>query len=164
MYESNFLDLDPVARDRSDLGLPVIRITFQQYRNELAVIEYVRKKSVDLLKKMGVEKIWMGPTLTGVGSSHDLGGLRIGDDATNSVVDADLMTHEVPNLDVMSGAVFPSCPESIPDADDTSPFVASRRLARTRVETRRRIVAVSSRARAAAGLTRFWKDSDLLCS
>jgi gluconate 2-dehydrogenase alpha chain len=98
MYESNFLDLDPVARDRSDLGLPVIRITFQQYRNELAVIEYVRKKSVDLLKKMGVEKIWMGPTLSGVGSSHDLGGLRIGDDATNSVVDADLMTHEVPNL------------------------------------------------------------------
>jgi hypothetical protein len=97
MYESNFLDLDPVARDRSDLGLPVIRITFQQYRNELAVIEYVRKKSVDLLKKMGVEKIWMDPTLSGVGSSHDLGGLRIGDDATNSVVDADLMTHEVPN-------------------------------------------------------------------
>ena len=44
------------------MGLPVIRITFQQYRNELAVIDYVRTKSVDLLKKMGVEKIWMGPT------------------------------------------------------------------------------------------------------
>ena len=110
MYESNFLDLDPVARDRSGVGLPVIRITFQQYRNELAVIDYVRTKSVDLLKKMGVEKIWMGPTLTGVGSSHDLGGLRMGDDATNSVVNADLMTHEVRNLYVMSGAVFPSCP------------------------------------------------------
>jgi gluconate 2-dehydrogenase alpha chain len=109
MYESNFLDLDPVARDRSGVGLPVIRITFQQYRNELAVIEYVRKKSVDLLKKMGVEKIWMGPVLTGVGSSHDLGGLRMGNDEKTSVVNADLMTHDVPNLYVMSGAVFPSC-------------------------------------------------------
>jgi gluconate 2-dehydrogenase alpha chain len=34
----------------------------------------------------------------------------MGDDATNSVVNADLMTHEVRNLYVMSGAVFPSCP------------------------------------------------------
>ena len=39
MYESNFLDLDPVARDRSGVGLPVIRMTFQQYRNELALID-----------------------------------------------------------------------------------------------------------------------------
>jgi gluconate 2-dehydrogenase alpha chain len=110
MYEANFLDLDPVARDRSGVGLPVIRITFQQYRNELAVIDYVRQRSVELLKKMGVEKIWTGPTLTGVGSSHDLGGLRMGADEAASVVNADLMTHEVPNLYVMSGAVFPSCP------------------------------------------------------
>jgi gluconate 2-dehydrogenase alpha chain len=70
----------------------------------------MRTKSVDLLKKMVGEKIWMGPTLTGVGRAHALGGLRMGDDATNSVVNADLMTHEVPNLYVMSGAVFPSCP------------------------------------------------------
>ena len=65
----------------------------------------------------------------------------MGDDATNSVVNADLMTHEVRNLYVMSGAVFPSCPGIQLDADDTSPFVASRQLARTRVETRPRIVA-----------------------
>ena len=110
MYEANFLDLDPVVRDRSGLGLPVIRITFQQYRNELAVIDFIRQRSVELMRKMGVEKIWMGPTLTGVGSSHDLGGLRMGTDEAKSVVNADLMAHEVPNLYVMSGAVFPSCP------------------------------------------------------
>jgi gluconate 2-dehydrogenase alpha chain len=110
MYEANFLDLDPVVRDRSGLGLPVIRITFQQYRNELAIIDYIRQRSVELLKAMGVEKTWTGPTLTGVCSSHDLGGLRMGADETASVVDADLRAHEVPNLYVMSGAVFPSCP------------------------------------------------------
>ncbi|MBA3516535.1 MAG: GMC family oxidoreductase [Rhizobiales bacterium] len=110
MYDANFLDLDPVVRDRSGLGLPVIRITFQQYPNELKVIDYVRKRSVELLRQMGVEKIWTGPTLTGVSSSHDLGGLRMGTDEATSVVDADLRTHEVPNLYVMSGAVFPSCP------------------------------------------------------
>ena len=109
MYEANFLDLDPVARDRSGLGLPVIRITFQQYANELAIIDFVRKRSFELMRAMGVEKLWTGPPLTGVSSSHDLGGLRMGMDQARSVVDADLRAHEVPNLYVMSGAVFPSC-------------------------------------------------------
>ncbi len=110
MYEDNFLDLDPVVRDRSGLGLPVIRITFQQYANELAIIDFVRQRSVELMRAMGVEKTWPGPTLTGVGSSHDLGGLRMGTDEARSVVDQDLRAHEVPNLYVMGGAVFPSCP------------------------------------------------------
>ena len=34
----------------------------------------------------------------------------MGTDEAASVVNADLMTHEVPNLYVMSGAVFPSVP------------------------------------------------------
>jgi gluconate 2-dehydrogenase alpha chain len=34
----------------------------------------------------------------------------MGNDPTASVVDANLMTHEVPNLYVMSGATFPSVP------------------------------------------------------
>ncbi len=110
MYEANFLDLDPVVRDRSGLGLPVIRITFQQYENELAIIDFVRQRSIELMRSMGVEKVWTGPALTGVGSSHDLGGLRMGTDETVSVVDPDLRSHEVPNLYVMGGAVFPSCP------------------------------------------------------
>ena len=110
MYDANFLDLDPVVRDTSGLGLPVIRITFQQYENELKIIRFVRERSKELLRQMGVEKIWTGPELTGVGSSHDLGGLRMGTDEAASVVNADLMTHEVPNLYVMSGAVFPSVP------------------------------------------------------
>ena len=110
MYDANFLDLDPDVRDTSGRGLPVIRITFQQYPNELALIRFIRERSVEILKKMGVEKTWTGPTLTGVGSSHDLGGLRMGTDETSSVVNADCMTHEVPNLYIMSGAVFPSVP------------------------------------------------------
>ena len=97
-----------VLVDRS--AVPVIRITFQQYPNELALIRFIRERSVEILKKMGVEKTWTGPTLTGVGSSHDLGGLRMGTDETSSVVNADCMTHEVPNLYIMSGAVFPSVP------------------------------------------------------
>ena len=33
-----------------------------------------------------------------------------GTDETTAVVNADCMTHEVPNLYIMSGAVFPSVP------------------------------------------------------
>ena len=110
MYEANFLDLDPDVRDTSGVGLPVIRITFQQYPNELAIIRYIRERSVEIMREMGVEKTWTGPTLTGVGSSHDLGGLRMGTDENSSVVNSDMMTHEVPNLYIASGAIFPSVP------------------------------------------------------
>ena len=110
MYDANFLDLDPDVKDTSGVGLPVVRITFQQYPNELALIQFVRERSGEIMKEMGVEKTWVGPTLTGVGSSHDLGGLRMGFDENSSVVNADCMAHEVPNLYVMSGAVFPSVP------------------------------------------------------
>jgi gluconate 2-dehydrogenase alpha chain len=110
MYEENYLDLDPTVKDRSGLGLPVVRITYKQRRNELAIIQYLREKSIEILQEMGAAKIWVGPAMTGVGSSHDLGGIRMGKDPASSVVGSSLMCHDVENLYVMSGAVFPSCP------------------------------------------------------
>ena len=108
-YESNYLDLDPVHRDRSGLGLPVLRVTYDLQPNEHRLADFMESKSEEILRAMGATKTWRGPRFTGAGSSHDLGGCRMGDDPAVSVVDRDLQVHDTPGLYVFSGAVFPTC-------------------------------------------------------
>lgn len=109
-YTTNFLDLDPRHRDRSGLGLPVIRITYDMRKNEHDLANWLEGKSEEILTRMGASKTWRGPRFTGVGSSHDLGGCRMGADPDTSVVDPGLQVHDTPGLYVFSGATFPTCP------------------------------------------------------
>jgi gluconate 2-dehydrogenase alpha chain len=109
-YSTHTLDLDPEYRDRSGLGLPVIRITYDLEENERKLSNWMIGKAEACLRYMGAERTWRGPILTGVCSSHDLGGCRMGNDPSASVVDADLHVHDTPGLYVFSGAVFPTCP------------------------------------------------------
>jgi gluconate 2-dehydrogenase alpha chain len=108
-YECNFLDLDPVHRDRSGLGVPVVRVTYDLQANERRLAEFMEGKAEEILRAMGARQTWRGPCFTGAGSSHDLGGCRMGDDPAVSVVDRDLQVHDAPGLSVFSGAVFPTC-------------------------------------------------------
>ncbi len=109
-YSSSFLDLDPRHRDRSGLGLPLIRITYDLQENERRQLLWMGARAEDILRVMGSTRTWLGPHLSGVCSSHDLGGCRMGEDPTASVVDPDLRVHDTPGLYVFSGAVFPTCP------------------------------------------------------
>jgi gluconate 2-dehydrogenase alpha chain len=108
-YEDNVLDLDPVHRDRSGLGLPLLRVTYDLHPNEGRQAEFFEEKSEEILRAMRATKIWRGPRFTGAGSSHDLGGTRMGDDPAGSVVDRTLQVHDTPGLYVFSGSVFPTC-------------------------------------------------------
>jgi gluconate 2-dehydrogenase alpha chain len=107
-YEDAFLDLDPRVRDRSGLGMPVVRITWDIHRNERRLIDFVEEKTRRILREMGAAQIWTGGRFTGAGSAHDLGGCRMGTDPASSVVDPALRVWETPNLYVYGGAVFPS--------------------------------------------------------
>jgi gluconate 2-dehydrogenase alpha chain len=109
-YQRNFLDLDPRYRDKSGLGLPLIRITYDLRENEQRLAQHMEGKAEEILREMGATKTWRGPRFTGVGSSHDLGGCRMGEDPASSVVDPELRVHDTPGLYVLSGAVFPTCP------------------------------------------------------
>ena len=109
-YESNFLDLDPRHRDRSGLGLPLVRITYDLRENEGRLAAWMEDRSEEILRRMGATKTWRGPRFTGVGSSHDLGGCRMGEDPASSVVSPELCVHDTPGLYVFGGAVFPTCP------------------------------------------------------
>jgi gluconate 2-dehydrogenase alpha chain len=109
-YVTHTLDLDPVHRDRSGVGLPVIRITYDLRENERRLAAWMMNKAQECLKAMGASRTWQGPAMTGVCSSHDVGGCRMGDDPTASVVNDGLEVHDTPGLYVFSGAVFPTCP------------------------------------------------------
>jgi gluconate 2-dehydrogenase alpha chain len=109
-YRTDFLDLDPRHRDRSGLGLPVIRITCDLRENERRLSEWMETKAEEILRVMGATKTWRGPRFRGVCSSHDLGGCRMGEDPYTSVVDPTLRVHDTPGLYVFGGAVFPTCP------------------------------------------------------
>jgi gluconate 2-dehydrogenase alpha chain len=109
-YQRNFLDLDPRYRDKSGLGLPLIRITYDLRENEQRLAEHLEGKAEEILREMGATKTWHGPRFTGVGSSHDLGGCRMGEDPAASVVDPELRVHDTPGLYVLSSAVLPTCP------------------------------------------------------
>jgi gluconate 2-dehydrogenase alpha chain len=109
-YHTDFLDLDPRHRDRSGLGLPLVRITCDLRENERRLAEWMETKTEEILSTMGATKTWRGPRFRGVCSSHDLGGCRMGEDPATSVVDPDLRVHDTPGLYVFGGAVFPTCP------------------------------------------------------
>ena len=87
---------------------PVVRITWDIHENERRMMDFLEGKARGILREMGADAVWTGARLTGVGSAHDLGGLRMGADPKTSVVDPHLRLHEAPNLYVMSGGVFPS--------------------------------------------------------
>lgn len=108
-YHDNYLDIDPNQRDRSGLGLPVVRVTYDLHPNELRISDYMEERCDEILRAMGASQTWSGPRFTGAGSSHDVGGCRMGDDPTRSVVDRKLQVHDTPGLYVFSGAVFPTC-------------------------------------------------------
>jgi gluconate 2-dehydrogenase alpha chain len=109
-YASNSIELDPDYRDRSGVGLPVLRLTYDLRDNEQRLADWMEAKSEEILREMGATKTWRGDRFTGVGSSHDFGGARMGDDPLKSVVNPELGVHDTPGLYVFSGAAFPTCP------------------------------------------------------
>jgi gluconate 2-dehydrogenase alpha chain len=109
-YRNNFIELDPHYRDRSGIGLPVLRITYDLRENEHRLADWMEAKAEEILNVMGATNTWRGDRFTGVGSSHDFGGARMGEDPEKSVVNSELEVHDTPGLYVYSGATFPSCP------------------------------------------------------
>jgi gluconate 2-dehydrogenase alpha chain len=109
-YVNNYVELDPHHRDRSGLGLPVLRITYDLRENEHRLADWMEGKSEEILREMGATKTWRGDRFTGVGSSHDFGGARMGEDPEKTLVSPELRVHDTPGLYVFSGAAFPTCP------------------------------------------------------
>jgi choline dehydrogenase-like flavoprotein len=55
-----------------------------------------------------LDEATLGPNLCGVFTAHQMGGCRLGEDPSRSVVDPDLRHHYLTNLWVADGSVFPT--------------------------------------------------------
>lgn len=105
----SFVDLDPARVDA--FGLPAARRHVQWGTNEEALFNDMVGWSLAILEKAGAEVLTVPD---GPAPNHELGGCRMGSDPRTSVVDAHCRTHDVPNLYVVDGSVFPSASEKNP--------------------------------------------------
>jgi gluconate 2-dehydrogenase alpha chain len=106
-YADQTIDLDPNVRD--DWGLPAPRMTYDWRRpNEVARVEFVRKKLEEIGRAMGAAHVWLGPSSPGAPGSHHEGGTRMGSDPKTSVVNKYGQSWDVPNLFVVGSSTFPT--------------------------------------------------------
>jgi choline dehydrogenase-like flavoprotein len=105
--ETNRVDLSDKAVDA--WGLPVARITHTPHPNDYAQGRWHIDKNVEILEAAGACKVYpVGfDHITG-NCCHELGTARMGPDPETSVVDAWGRAHDVPNLYVLDGSVFPT--------------------------------------------------------
>lgn len=99
-YEGNFLELSDEVDGR---GLPKPRIHFSYGENEQRLTAHAEKTMRAIWEAAGAEAVWAFPR-----SAHVIGTCRMGNDADTSVVNAQLQTHDIPNLYVCDNSVFPS--------------------------------------------------------
>lgn len=89
--------------ERDSHGLPVAHVTFSHHDNDRRLIAHAVGTMGSILEAAGGEDIWDANR-----TSHLMGTCRMGRDPADSVVDPDCRTHDVPNLFVCDGSVFPS--------------------------------------------------------
>lgn len=104
-YNSNYLDLDPIVKDK--LGVPVIRVTAEFKENERKIAEFTQEKMEQWYLEAGAIEVLRTGLGGGMGTStHAYGGTRMGDNPDTNVVDRYGFAHEVPNLGILGGSVM----------------------------------------------------------
>lgn len=101
--------LDPQRKDR--FGLPQARVDVRYGENERKLFQAMRSETRSILEASGAEII---SDQAVPATNHELGGCRMGNDARTSVVNAFCQSHDIPNLFVVDGSVFPSASEKNP--------------------------------------------------
>jgi choline dehydrogenase-like flavoprotein len=104
-----YVDLDESRTDA--YGLPVARRTVAYGDNDMKLFRDMTKWAVAIAEAAGAEVLSVS---TKPQTNHELGGERMGNDARRSVVDKFCRSHDVPNLYVVDGSVFPSASEKNP--------------------------------------------------
>ncbi len=105
----SFIDLDPLATDR--FGLPKARLNVRYGVNEMKLFAAMRQESRRILEASNVRIL---EDEAEPRTNHELGGCRMGDDPDTSVVNRWCQSHELSNLFVVDGSVFPSASEKNP--------------------------------------------------
>jgi len=116
-YRANYMDLDPVYKDR--WGDPLIRMTLDWCENERRMATYITPRAVDVARAMGAVEATPFPGLkhydaTRYQGTHVQGGTILGANKTDSVVNRYLQHWRVANLFVLGASAFPQNPSGNP--------------------------------------------------
>jgi choline dehydrogenase-like flavoprotein len=92
-----------LADETDGHGVPVARVDFSYGENDKALIDAATKQGKQVMEAAGATRI-----LINDGNHHVLGTCRMGIDPATSVVGPDCRSHDVPNLWICDGSVFPT--------------------------------------------------------
>lgn len=99
---TNRVDLDPNVKD--SFGRPALRVTYRDHDDDLAIMQFMQDRSMEILDAAGATRTWNFPVTPQTIGAHLLGTARMGRDPRTSVVDPDHRTHDVPNLFLCDGS------------------------------------------------------------
>ncbi|MEO8125969.1 MAG: GMC family oxidoreductase, partial [Bryobacteraceae bacterium] len=105
----NFVDLDYTQKD--SFGLPLARRHVFWTDNDMKIFNDMQNWSKEILLQAGAEILSVSDEPK---TNHELGGCRMGEDPKTSVLNAYCQSHDVKNLFVVDGSVFPSASEKNP--------------------------------------------------
>ncbi len=110
----NRVTVDGTAKDR--YGVPVVRIDFKISDNERKMVDEMYDTAESILRAAKAEILpFKRGELALAGSAiHEHGTVRMGSDPKRSAVSSFGQAHEVKNLYVMDGAIFPTATEKNP--------------------------------------------------
>ncbi len=103
--ESNRVVLDPVGTDEQ--GVPGAKIEYRLSENTRRLVEFHQARAQESLIAAGAYQTVVAPFIRATGW-HLLGTTMMGEDPATSVVDAYGRCHDVPNLYVFDGSVWPT--------------------------------------------------------
>lgn len=100
---SNGVTLHPAKKDK--YGLPIPVVTFNDHANDVKMREFAWARAREVFQAAGATRVFDTPPYP---ATHNLGTCRMGNDPETSVVNKYGQSHEVKNLFVSDGSVFPT--------------------------------------------------------
>lgn len=105
----NYLDLDPTYTD--EFGNPLLRMTFDFHEQDRNLAAFLAERIEDILEEMGGQDISVSKELGDFDvepyqSTHNTGGVIIGDDPETSAVNSYLQMWDHDNLFVLGASAF----------------------------------------------------------
>lgn len=109
-FRHHYLDLDPTYKDQ--FGDPLIRITFDFEDQDRELARYLSDRCGEIVKEMGGQNILklkeLGPyEITTYQSTHNTGGVIMGENPGNSAINNYMQMWDMENLFVIGASAFP---------------------------------------------------------
>jgi choline dehydrogenase-like flavoprotein len=92
-----------ISEEKDRFGLPVAHVNFNLHDNDKKLIKAARKKTEEVMQAAGATEVVQEARY-----AHLVGACRMGADPRSSVVDKFGRTHDISNLFVCDGSIFPT--------------------------------------------------------